>query len=75
MATRYVIADLDPGTDDAWALAMLFKAEETHSVHILAITIVAGNTEAQHGVKNVARILEAFGRSDVRHLRSYIESI
>lgn len=65
MIRRYVIADLDPGTDDAWALAMLLRAEKTHNIKILAITIVAGNTDAHHAVENVARVLEVFDRTDV----------
>lgn len=65
MTPRYVIADLDPGTDDAWALAVLLKAEKTQNVQILAITLVGGNTAIHHAVNNVARVLEAFDRTDV----------
>lgn len=65
MPPRYVIVDLDGGTDDAWALAMLLKAEKTHNVQVLGITTVAGSTSVSNGLTNIGRVLEVFDRTDV----------
>lgn len=64
--TRLVIFDEDMGTDDAWALLMLLKAERTHNIKVLAITCVAGNTTVQNVAINTMRVLEILNRSDVR---------
>lgn len=64
--TRFVIFDEDMGTDDAWALIMLLKAEQTHNLKVLAITCVAGNTTVQNVAMNTMRVLELLNRSDVR---------
>lgn len=44
---RFIIFDEDMGTDDAWALFLLIKAQETHNIKLLAITCVAGNTSLE----------------------------
>lgn len=64
--TRFVIFDEDMGTDDAWALIMLLKAEQTHNLKVLAITCVAGNTTVQNVAINTLRVLQLLNRSDVR---------
>lgn len=63
---QYVIMDVDPGTDDAWAIAMMLKAEQTHNIQIVAITTCMGNTSISNAVRNTARVLGAFKRTDVR---------
>lgn len=67
---RYVIFDEDMGTDDAWALFLLIKAQETHNIKLLAITCVAGNTSLEYVAINTMRFLEFMKRTDVS---SYIE--
>lgn len=66
MATpNFVIIDVDTGVDDAWALAMLVKAEQTQAVRILAVTTVAGNTGLENATRNTVRVLETLQRTDV----------
>lgn len=63
---KYVIVDTDLGTDDAWALLMLLKAEKCFkNIKILAITCVAGNTTLENVVKNTYYMLHSTGRTDV----------
>lgn len=63
---KYVILDTDMGTDDAWALMMLIKAEKIlKNIKILAITCVHGNTQIENVVKNTYRILHGLNRTDV----------
>lgn len=62
---RYIIFDEDMGTDDAWALFLLIKAQETHNIKLLAVTCVAGNTSLEFVAINTMRILEFFKRTDV----------
>lgn len=73
--TRFVIFDEDMGTDDAWALIMLLKAERTHNLKLLAITCVGGNTAVQSVVTNTMRVLELLNRTDVRCKRYSIQEI
>lgn len=63
---NYVILDADPGTDDAWAIAMILKAEKTHNVKLLAITTCTGNATIDNVVRNAARVLGTFNRTDVK---------
>lgn len=64
---RYVIFDTDMGTDDAWALLMLLKAEKClKNIEILAVTCVFGNTSLDNVIKNTYHILHSKDRSDVR---------
>lgn len=67
---RYIIFDQDMGTDDAWALFMLLKAEQTAHVKILGITCVCGNTSLKNVVTNTIRVLELTKRTDVSYLYS-----
>lgn len=65
---NFVVFDTDVGTDDAWALLMLIRAEQEKlkNVKILGVTCVHGNTQIQHVVRNVFRVLDVAKRSDVR---------
>lgn len=64
---KYVIFDTDMGTDDAWALLMLLKAEKyLKNIEILAVTCVFGNTSVDNAIKNTYHILQSMDRSDVR---------
>lgn len=63
---KYVICDTDLGTDDAWALLMLLKAETNFkNIKILALTCVAGNTTLENVLKNTYYMLHSAGRTDV----------
>lgn len=64
---NFVVFDTDVGTDDAWALLMLIRAEEKKlkNIKILGVTCVHGNTEIEHVVRNVFRVLDTVNRPDV----------
>lgn len=62
---NYIIFDTDLGSDDAWALLMLLRAEKSHNLKILAITCVNGNGPLDNVAINVLRILEIENRFDV----------
>lgn len=63
---KYLIVDTDMGTDDAWALLMLLKAEKCFkNIVILALTCVSGNTSMENVVKNTYYMLHSAGRTDV----------
>lgn len=63
---KYVIFDTDMGSDDAWALQMLLKAEKhLQNIKVLAITTVFGNTTTEHVIRNTYRILDGLDRTDV----------
>lgn len=63
---KYVIFDTDMGSDDAWALQMILKAEKSlKMVKVLAITTVSGNTTNENVIKNTYRILDGLDRTDV----------
>lgn len=67
--SKLVIFDTDMGSDDAWALQMMLKAERRlKSIKILAITTVMGNTTTDNVIKNTYRILDGLNRTDVRFL-------
>lgn len=68
---RLVVYDCDIGTDDAWGLAMLLRAEELtlrggRTCKVLAITTVHGNTDADNGTLNALRVLHTLNRRDVK---------
>ncbi|WP_353893133.1 nucleoside hydrolase [Proteinivorax hydrogeniformans] len=52
---KKVILDVDPGIDDAMALALAFKSEK---LDILGVTTVAGNLSLDKTTKNAAKILD-----------------
>ncbi|CAB3387808.1 Hypothetical predicted protein [Cloeon dipterum] len=60
-----VVVDTDPGTDDALALYMLLAADERKMVKLLAVTIVDGNTNADHGSRNALRVLKSVDRLEI----------
>lgn len=65
--SKLVVIDTDMGSDDAWALQMMLKAEELlKTIKILAITTVIGNTTTDNVIKNTYRILDGLNRTDVR---------
>lgn len=65
--SKLVIFDTDMGSDDAWALQMMLKAESLlKSIKVLAITTVSGNTTTENVIKNTYRILDGLNRTDVR---------
>lgn len=57
--------DVDPGTDDAWALYMLLRAMDENLCEILAITCVHGNTDVNSVVTNVFRVLKTVGKDKI----------
>lgn len=60
------------GSDDAWALQMILKAERNmKNVKILAITTVHGNTTTENAIKNTYRILDGLDRTDVSSNRYF----
>lgn len=64
---KLVIFDTDMGSDDAWALQMMLKAEKLlQNVRILGITTVCGNTSLENVIKNTYHILNGINRTDVR---------
>lgn len=72
--TRRIVADVDVGIDDAWALFMLLKAEsDAHPLkhRLLGITCVSGNTNVDQVATNVLRVLQCAGRTDVSTCKYY----
>jgi len=68
---RLVVYDCDIGTDDAWGLAMMLRAEGVvlpggRSTKVVAITTVQGNTDVDNGTLNALRVLHTLNRRDVR---------
>lgn len=74
--SKYIIFDTDMGSDDAFALQMLLKAEKSlKNMKILAITAVNGNTTVENVIKNTYRLLDGFGRTDVKCDKKYSPNI
>lgn len=63
--SNLVIYDTDMGTDDAWALFMLLKAEKKYNLKILGVTLVQGNTSLDNCAVNALRVLSSADRLDV----------
>ena len=59
--SKKLIIDCDAGIDDAQAIILALSLD----VDVLAITCVAGNTGVDQVVKNVIRVLETCGRTDI----------
>lgn len=59
---RRLIIDTDPGVDDTVSILMALKSKE---VSVEALTVVAGNVEAEYGTRNALTILDVAGRSDI----------
>jgi len=64
-SSELVVYDTDMGTDDAWALFMLIKAEKEYNVKILGVTIVHGNTSLDYAAENALRVLSSADRLDI----------
>jgi purine nucleosidase len=61
-ATKKIIIDTDPGTDDALAILLAVNSPE---LDIRAITIVAGNVTADLGLENALKVMSLAGRCDI----------
>lgn len=61
-ATRKVILDTDPGTDDAMALMLALNSFE---LDVRAVTVVPGNVTAQQGLENALRMISLANRCDI----------
>ncbi|XP_066603837.1 inosine-uridine preferring nucleoside hydrolase-like isoform X2 [Prorops nasuta] len=60
-----IIVDCDAGIDDALALLILIAAHKINKIEIKAITCVYGNTSLVNVIKNVFRILNVSGNTDI----------
>ncbi|KAI9590464.1 hypothetical protein GQX74_008631 [Glossina fuscipes] len=66
MSHNYVILDCDGGSDDAWALILLLKAEAEKQLTILGVTVCgSGNTSLYNAAYNILRILKTCGRLEI----------
>ena len=61
-ASRKVIIDTDPGTDDAMALMLALNSPE---LDVRGITVVPGNVTAQQGLDNALRMVSLANRCDI----------
>src|ERR1700680_3759543 len=60
--TRSIIIDTDAGSDDFLAIAFLLSHP---SVHIDAITVANGLAHVDAGARNLTRLVEASGRTNL----------
>ena len=61
-ATKKIIIDTDPGTDDALAILLAVNSPQ---LDVRAITIVAGNVTADLGLENALKVMSLAGRCDI----------
>jgi len=61
-ATRKIIFDTDPRTDDAMALMLALNSPE---LDVRAITVVPGNVAAKQGLENALRMVSLANRCDI----------
>src|SRR4029450_6302010 len=61
-ATKKIIFDTDPGTDDALALMLALNSPE---LDVRAITVVPGNVAAELGLENALRMVSLPNRCDI----------
>ena len=61
-ASKKIIFDTDPGTDDALALMLALNSPE---LDVRAITVVPGNVTAEMGLENALRMLSLANRCDI----------
>jgi purine nucleosidase len=61
-ATRKIIFDTDPGTDDAMALMLALNSPE---LDVRAVTVVPGNVTASQGLENALRMMSLANRCDI----------
>uniref|UniRef100_A0A023FDF8 Putative inosine-uridine preferring nucleoside hydrolase n=1 Tax=Amblyomma cajennense TaxID=34607 RepID=A0A023FDF8_AMBCJ len=57
-----LLLDVDTGVDDAMAITL---AASSPNVCVLAITVVAGNTNLSNAYNNTLRVLQAINRTDI----------
>jgi purine nucleosidase len=61
-ATRKIVFDTDPGSDDAMALMLALNSPE---LDVRAITVVPGNVTAKQGLENALRMVSLANRCDI----------
>src|SRR6195256_3079051 len=61
-ASKKIIFDTDPGTDDAMALMLALNSPE---LDIRAVTVVPGNVTAKQGLENALRMISLANRCDI----------
>jgi purine nucleosidase len=61
-ATRKIILDTDPGSDDAMALMLALNSPE---LEVRAVTVVPGNVTAKQGLENALRMVSLANRCDI----------
>jgi inosine-uridine nucleoside N-ribohydrolase len=61
-ASKKIILDTDPGTDDAMALMLALNSPE---LDVRAITVVPGNVTAKQGLENALRMVSLANRCDI----------
>ena len=61
-ASRPVVIDTDPGTDDAMAILLALNSPE---VDVRAFTVVGGNVAPAQGLENALRLVSLAGRCDI----------
>jgi inosine-uridine nucleoside N-ribohydrolase len=61
-ASKKIIIDTDPGTDDALALMLALNSPE---LDVKAITVVPGNVNAEMGLDNALRMVSLANRCDI----------
>ena len=61
-ASRKIIIDTDPGTDDAMAIMLALNSPE---LDVRAITVVPGNVTAAQGLDNALRLISLANRCDI----------
>jgi inosine-uridine nucleoside N-ribohydrolase len=61
-ATKKVIIDTDPGTDDAIAILLALNSPE---LDVRALTVVPGNVTAEQGLKNALTLASLANRCDI----------
>nr|CAI5870301.1 unnamed protein product [Callosobruchus analis] len=65
---RRIVVDVDAGVDDYVALLIFLHADKRSDVKIEAIICTNGNTTRENVVRNVVRLLELVGRTDVSNI-------
>src|SRR5437870_13592451 len=61
-ASKKVIFDTDPGSDDALAMMLALNSPE---LDVRAITVVPGNVTASQGLENALRMVTLANRCDI----------
>jgi len=61
-ASKKIILDTDPGSDDAMALMLALNSPE---LDVRAVTVVPGNVTAKQGLENALRMMSLANRCDI----------